>query len=67
MEVKVEGVSYNADSFLQQISEGLTLDQFTEQGLREGKYKEFSDLDRMALLKIAYDEIKRSGSPPLLT
>lgn len=56
----IEGVDWNKDHFVKKISEGLSLSQFIDEGLKDGHYKKFSLNDRKTLLKMAYDRLKSS-------
>jgi hypothetical protein len=53
-----EAVSWNIDSYQEQIKQGLTEKQFVERGLSEGKYDSFDSDTRKKLLIEAYRMIK---------
>lgn len=58
MDVKFEGVSFNAD-----YNSKLTEKEFVENGIRDGQFEKFAEADRPKMLKDAYKAIKDAMAP----
>lgn len=59
-EITIEGVSWNAELLIHKINEGYTQKQFIDHGLKDGKYKNFSYADRLKLLNMVYETIRKT-------
>lgn len=57
-ELIIEDCCWNLEAYRRLIDEGLSIDDFVSDGLAEGKYRQFSDADRVELLKTVFNMIK---------